>query len=272
MTTRVREPSVHPDKSVMTDRPADAQRKEFDEHWESYWLPLQLIGPLTDTRYRLLLARLPRGLPARCRVLDVGCGPGALLERIRKRLPTADLQGIEFSPAAARHAPDGLRERIVVGDILAVAPTLPQRAFDVIVCSEVLEHVPDPAAVVQRLAMLAKPGATLLFSVPAGMRHWSVQDEAAGHLRRFEIEEFRALLAGAGLQTDDLLTWGGPIGRLYNALINRVGPSNAAHAGESRGGRIAARLAKVALHVDDLWPTKSGFQLIARARSPENAR
>ena len=256
----------------MTDRPADAQRKEFDERWKSYWLPLQALGPLTDTRYRLLLARLPRELPAACRVLDAGCGPGALLERIGQRLPTADLRGIEYSPAAARHAPERLRERIVVGDILAVAPTLPQRDFDVIVCSEVLEHVPDPAAVVKALARLAKPGATLLFSVPAGMAHWSIQDETAGHLRRFEPDEFRALLLAAGLRIDELLTWGGPIGRLYNALIDRVGPSTAAHAGESRIGRIAARLAKTALRLDDLWRTKSGFQLIARTRSPQSPR
>ena len=256
----------------MTDRPADAKHTEFDEHWESYWLPLQSIGPLTDTRYRLLLARLPLALPAGCRVLDAGCGPGALLERIGKRLPTADLRGIEYSPAAARHAPAALRERIVVGDILAVAPTLPPGAFDVIVCSEVLEHVPDPAAVLRALAGLAKPGATLLFSVPAGMAHWSIQDETAGHLRRFEAEEFGALLLGAGLRIDEILTWGGPIGRLYNAMINRVGPSTAAHAGESRIGRVAARLAKAALRLDDLWPTKSGFQLIARARSPESPR
>jgi 2-polyprenyl-3-methyl-5-hydroxy-6-metoxy-1,4-benzoquinol methylase len=256
----------------MTDRSADAQRKEFDDHWESDWLPLQSIGPLTDTRYRLLLARLPRGLPAGCRVLDAGCGPGALLERIDRRLPTANLQGIEYSPVAARHAPEGLRERILVGDILAVAPTLPERDFDVIFCSEVLEHVPDPAAVVRALAMLAKPGATLLFSVPAGMAHWSIQDETAGHLRRFETEEFRALLVGAELHIDEILTWGGPIGRLYNALIDRVGPSNAAHAGSAWIGRVAARLAKTALRLDDLWPTKSGFQLIARARSPQSPR
>ncbi len=256
----------------MTDRSADAQRNEFDEHWESYWLPLQSLGPLTDTRYRLLLARLPRGLPAGCRVLDAGCGPGALLERIGRRLPTANLQGIEFSQAAARHAPERLCERILVGDILAVAPTLPHRSFDVIVCSEVLEHVPDPAAVVRTLATLAKPGATLLFSVPAGMAHWSIQDDTAGHLRRFEVEEFGALLLGAGLRIDEILTWGGPIGRLYNAMINRVGPSTAAHAGESRIGRVAARLAKAALRLDDLWPTKSGFQLIARARSPQSPR
>ena len=84
--------------SVMTDRSADAQRKEFDGHWESDWLPLQSIGPLTDTRYRLVLARLPRGLSAGCRVLDAGCGPGALLERI--------------GPRAAAHAADSRIDRV----------------------------------------------------------------------------------------------------------------------------------------------------------------
>lgn len=76
----------------MTDRSVDAQRKEFDDHWESDRLPLQSTGPLTDTRYRLLLARLPRALP------------GALLECIGP-CAVAHSADSRIDPVAAREAP-----------------------------------------------------------------------------------------------------------------------------------------------------------------------
>lgn len=252
--------------------PPGTGRCEFDAQWAAYWLPVQAVGPLTYTRYRLLLAELPHALPTAARVLDVGCGPGVLLGLIAGRHPDIEVFGVEFSATALQHAPVNLRPRIVCGDILNVAQQFTAQSFDLIVCSEVLEHVPDPGAVVNVLGRLAKPGAILLFSVPAGMRHWSTQDEAAGHLRRFEVDEFRTLLANAGLHIDKLYTWGGPVSWIYNRAINHLGPARAARSGESRSGRLVARWLTRALRIDDLWRTRRGFQLIARARHREVVR
>jgi len=256
----------------MAIRPRASEQKEFDKQWASYWLEVQQVGPLTNTRYRLLLAELPRGLPAAPRILDVGCGPGIFLHRLSIRYPDAVLQGVEYSATAMEAASPAVRPRIVHGDILDVAGELGCEQFDLIVCSEVLEHVPDPMAVLRALANLAAPGAILLLSVPAGMRHWSSQDDAAGHLRRFELAEFRAMLMQAGFEVARLYTWGGPMSWLYNRTINACGPARAAHTSRSRVGRLAARLATVALRIDDLWVGNRGFQMIARARKPAAPR
>jgi SAM-dependent methyltransferase len=71
------------------------------------------------------------------RVLDVGCGPGFLLELLREL--GVDGDGIDFSPASLELAPQAVRSRIKLGDV--TEPHVPQRSYDLVVCREVLEHL-----------------------------------------------------------------------------------------------------------------------------------
>ena len=70
--------------------------------------------------------------------------------------------------------------------------------FDVVVCSEVLEHVAEPKRVLEGIAAVLAPGGGGVITVPAGQRYWSALDESAGHLRRFEHDEFPDLVRAAG--------------------------------------------------------------------------
>jgi SAM-dependent methyltransferase len=71
------------------------------------------------------------------RVLDVGCGPGFLMTFLDEL--GVDVHGIDFSPAATRLAPEAVRERITIGDV--TEPFGEERAFDVVISREVLEHL-----------------------------------------------------------------------------------------------------------------------------------
>ncbi len=72
-----------------------------------------------------------------CKVLDFGCGPGALLYFLHEL--GVDAQGIDFSEYARRSAPQEVRDKI---HILAADDPMPwQRAFDLVICREVLEHL-----------------------------------------------------------------------------------------------------------------------------------
>ena len=255
----------------MENQPGTAASAEFDKLWSTYWLELQQAGPLTFTRYRLLLALLPADLPPAPRILDVGCGPGTFLLALSQRLPDAQVQGVEVSASACNAAPERIRGHLLTGDLLDVAHQFGALRFDLLVCSEVLEHVPDPERFLRQIVGLAAPGARLLFTVPAGMRHWSLQDDMAGHRRRFEPLEFDRLLREAGLVVETQYTWGGPVSWFYNHAINLIGPRQAAGAVHSRAGRLAARLLCAALRIDDLFLGKDRFQLISRARKPAAA-
>lgn len=101
------------------------------------------------------------------RVVDIGCGGGILSETLAKR--GGDVLGIDMTDAplkvAQLHALESGIENIRYQQTTAEALAEEQPGqFDVITCMEMLEHVPDPASVIQAIHKLLKPGGTAFFS------------------------------------------------------------------------------------------------------------
>lgn len=100
-------------------------------------------------------------------VLDVGCGGGILADSLARS--GAYATGIDLSTKVLRiaqlHAMDAETKNVQYREISAEAMAAEQPAgFDVVTCMEMLEHVPDPASVVQACATLVKPGGWVFFS------------------------------------------------------------------------------------------------------------
>jgi 2-polyprenyl-6-hydroxyphenyl methylase / 3-demethylubiquinone-9 3-methyltransferase len=130
----------------------------WDPHGE--FRPLHLLNPV---RAGYIAARAP--LAGR-RVLDVGCGGGLLAEALAAA--GASVSGIDLAPGmievARLHA---AQARLAIDYRLAGAEELSAAtpgAFDVVTCMEMLEHVPEPAAMVATLAALTRPGGALFVS------------------------------------------------------------------------------------------------------------
>lgn len=144
--------------------PAELQKFAALAHrwWDpnSEFKPLHEINPL-----RLTLIDQKVALAGK-RVLDVGCGGGILSESMA--LKGAQVTGIDLGEKALKVAQlHKLESGVDVDYRLISAETLaaemPQ-SFDVVTCMEMLEHVPDPAAVVNACATLVKPGGRVFFS------------------------------------------------------------------------------------------------------------
>lgn len=145
--------------------PAEVER--FDALAARWWdpegecRPLHAINPL---RLRWIEYRAG-GLAGR-RVLDVGCGGGILSEAMACR--GASVVGIDLAEQALAAARQHAAETAVEVDYRCVDTEELARqepaGFDIVTCMELLEHVPDPAAIVDACARLAKPGATVVFS------------------------------------------------------------------------------------------------------------
>jgi 2-polyprenyl-3-methyl-5-hydroxy-6-metoxy-1,4-benzoquinol methylase len=96
------------------------------------------------------------------RLLDVGCGSGWYLAQMR------DLgwrvMGVEMDPQAAKVARECRQLRVFVGTLEEAQ--FPEGSFDTITMSHVLEHVPDPTALLKECYRLLSPGGHLILVVP----------------------------------------------------------------------------------------------------------
>ena len=141
-----------------------AKFSELAHKWwdpDSEFRPLHQINPLR-LEWIDSLATL-----AGKNVLDVGCGGGILAESMAGR--AAKVTGIDLAArplgVARLHALEACVANLEYREIAteALAAEKPG-VFDVVTCMEMLEHVPDPAAVVHACATLAKPGGWVFFS------------------------------------------------------------------------------------------------------------
>ena len=165
-------PSASSPVPVDSSAAANVDQAELDKfqalasRWwdpDSEFKPLHDINPL---RLEWIVQQAGGSLSGR-NVVDVGCGGGILTEALAKAgaattlgvdladksLQVARLHALE-SGAPAKY------EKIAVEDLAARQPG----HFDVVVCMEMLEHVPDPASAIRACADLAKPGGTVLLS------------------------------------------------------------------------------------------------------------
>jgi 2-polyprenyl-6-hydroxyphenyl methylase/3-demethylubiquinone-9 3-methyltransferase len=144
--------------------PAEISR--FDVAAPRWWDPEGEFRPLHDLNpARLDYIEARAGLAGR-RVVDVGCGGGLLAEGMARR--GARVLGIDLAPGAlavarlhAIEAGVAVEYREVAVEKLAEAEP---DCYDLVTCLEMLEHVPDPAAIVAALARLARPGGHVILS------------------------------------------------------------------------------------------------------------
>lgn len=169
---------------------------------ESEFKPLHLINPL-----RLDWIDSITPLQGQ-RVLDVGCGGGILSDAMARK--GAHVTGIDLASKSLRvaqlHAletgtPNIQYREIAAEDLAAAQPA----SFDIVTCMEMLEHVPDPAAIVRACGQLVKPGGWVFFStIHRNAKAFALAIIAAEYLLKMVpagTHEYRKLLRPSELAT-----------------------------------------------------------------------
>jgi 2-polyprenyl-3-methyl-5-hydroxy-6-metoxy-1,4-benzoquinol methylase len=218
--------------------------------WSYYEDPRPDVQALVD----------PRG--KRC--LDVGCGNGALSAALRTG-GAVYVAGIEPDPVAAANARQRL-DTVVEGGVLDDELPFAEGEFDLILFADVLEHLPDPDAVLTRCLPLLAPGGNVVVSVP-NMRFWLVLGRLAmdrweyadhgvrdrTHLRIFTRRSLLRMLERHGLE------------------IERMARNHRLFDDQLQIGRVGALVTRIARATIARWPLRDllayQYVVVARRRS-----
>lgn len=179
----------------------ERSRQAFDQQAASYDTDMQ--GSHARMLYPHVVravARAVADVPAP-RLLDVGCGTGALAGQVLAEIPTAQLTGVDLAPKMVEKARQrlGHRASVVLGD----AERLPfhDGMFDLVYCNDSFHHYPDPERAAFQMWRVLAPGGTLVMGdiwqptpARAVMNAWMPHSHE-GDVRMYSESEMRALLS-----------------------------------------------------------------------------
>lgn len=157
-------------------------------------------------------------------ILDVGCGTGAISQRLRcwGRVVSTD-----FSELALHFSQRRGLTHLLKTDAMRLA--LRDAAFDLVVCMDVLEHLPNDTAALCEFFRVLKPGGTLIATVPAYPHLWGEHDLALMHYRRYLRKELAAKVEGAGFgvrKISHCMTFLYPVVAFHRRLLAKRPPHN----------------------------------------------
>jgi SAM-dependent methyltransferase len=134
----------------------------------------------------------------RAEVADLGCGSGMILCDVLALKTLWRGHGLDISPAAvnyarrlSEHKKIANRAEFRVGDIARLPYT--NQSLDLVIASEVIEHLPEPAQVINEIARVLRPGGQLILTMP-------LESHTPAHIQALSRpEDFQALCAKANL-------------------------------------------------------------------------
>lgn len=121
-----------------------------------YTHPNLFVRFIENERVRIIL----RETASAHRLLDVGCGEGYILSKVR----SPEAVGLDISKTAIRRAIQTTKATLVLGDAESMPFT--DSYFDAAVCSETLEHTIQPRKVLEEICRVVRPGGTIILTVP----------------------------------------------------------------------------------------------------------
>ena len=190
------------------NRTSAGQRERYNDEWNGWKAEATAFEGVR--RYDQISSVVQRLAPQK--ILDVGCGDGRLARAIRARCGDVVIHGCDVSTAALTRS-EGLDRQYSV-DLNCEALPEPGESFDLVIASEVIEHLIMPDRTLEELIRVLKQGGHILLTVP-NVAFWRFRVQALSgqvpsvtaderHLHSFSASLLEHLVRKAGLQVVQL--------------------------------------------------------------------
>jgi ubiquinone/menaquinone biosynthesis C-methylase UbiE len=194
--------------------------KQYAKIYEDYYRPEFIENnPKYFLRRKVLVYSIKRYCPNSrdLTVLDVGCGTGHLLHLISREAPFRKKIGCDVSETAIEIGSSLFKD---ISFVLADIYKLPFKDIDVVLCSEVIEHVRDDSRALKEIYRILSSGGLLFLTVPFDKNNWTFHDEFFKHYRRYDKDATAKLLENIGFKIKHVSTFGFPFIRFFVRVMN----------------------------------------------------
>jgi SAM-dependent methyltransferase len=188
--------------------------------YSDYWSRLKVSHaghPGNRFRYELIAGELARLHVKPERVTDCGCGDGSLLAVVSARIPCGELNGFDIADSTPASRP-GSSIRFQQHDLGQPVPASMHGRFDLVLCSEVIEHVENDDVVLTNLFQLTRPGGHVVLTTQTGGIYRT--EQFLGHLRHYDLPGLCGRIELAGLRVQRAFHCGWPWLNLQKAAAH----------------------------------------------------
>lgn len=188
-------------------------RFDYEGIWKGVWGDMQKYGPV-HRHHRRIFSRMFEKIPEKeiRTIADIGCGEGSNLAFLKTQFPNAKLYGFDVSQTALDSACKHIDAEFSILDIQAETPNI---KFDLVFCSDVIEHLENDTAAIQNIKKITGKYA-MIATIQGRMRR---NERSIGHVRNYKYGELRQKVEAAGFNVMRMIEWGFP---LYSPLFRDV--------------------------------------------------
>jgi 2-polyprenyl-3-methyl-5-hydroxy-6-metoxy-1,4-benzoquinol methylase len=222
----------------MSERVFDKYERKGAYHWSDYYGGLRAMNAYTRARYDIVCRCVGELRPSpKFRLLDLGCGDGALAGVLHRQLG-ATVSGVDTSVSGLSLAREMFAKRGLHGTFKVIDgydTGFADQSFDVVVCSDVIEHVNDPMAMLTESYRVLAPNGHLVITTPIRFTEHPLDPN---HVQEWYVDEFVSLCSQIfgsplhAIQSHPILwyelvtsrkRWLGRIGRFMANVLTRLG-------------------------------------------------
>jgi len=166
-----------------------------DKNWRTHWWYVN--------RVRLFKKELQRAeIGFESHILDIGSATGNNIQMLME-MGFTDIEGLEPDKNAIAFCHRKNLDRITQGKFGKGRMPFEDSSFDMIMATDVLEHIIDDAFAVREITRILRPGGQVLITVPAFQSLWGLQDSIGFHKRRYRRKQLLDLLRVNGITVDE---------------------------------------------------------------------
>ena len=231
--------------SASKDKIPDGNIDFYNEIWTKDWQDMERLNP-TARHLETMIVKIIKRLNPIDSILDIGCGIGVNIKRIQRDFPKIRILGTDLSGEILELARNYVGPNPLVEYAqLDLGKNKLEAQFDLILCSQVLEHIDDDSSALENMSRMCRR--YLLLTVPGGK--YNSTSRLVGHFRHYKKEELIKKVTACKFNIIYVREWGFPFHSIYKWALGKLPEEMQRKAGFGRYGIVKKGVASFLYHL-----------------------